>query len=192
MDGHLNDTDRALRFEQDVVPHLHAAYNLARWLTRNDADADDIVQMSFVRAFRFFDGFRGGNVRAWLLTIVRRTYYSSLRDHRHEDDDISFDDAFHSSTDATGDGAPFNAGSHPESIAVSHDTQRLVNQALEQLPRAFREIVVLKDLEDFSYKEIAEIADIPIGTVMSRLARGRKLLAAFLRQHNLGESDGLQ
>jgi len=148
--------------------------------------------MSFVRAFRFFDSFRGGNVRAWLLTIVRRTYYSSLRDHRHEDDDISFDDAFHSSTDATGDGAPFNAGSHPESIAVSHDTQRLVNQALEQLSRAFREIVVLKDLEDFSYKEIAEIADIPIGTVMSRLARGRKLLAAFLRQHNLGGSDGLQ
>lgn len=192
MNGHLNDTDSARCFEQDVVPHLNAAYNLARWLTRNDADAEDIVQMSFVRAFRFFDSFRGGNVRAWLLTIVRRTYYSSLRDHRHEDDDISFDDALHSSADTIGDGAPFSAGSHPESIAVSHDTQRLINQGLEQLPRAFREIVVLKDLEDFSYREIADIVDIPIGTVMSRLARGRKLLAAYLRQHNLGESDGLQ
>lgn len=192
MGGHVNDTDRALRFEQDVVPHLHAAYNLARWLTRNDADAEDIVQMSFVRAFRFFDSFRGGNIRAWLLTIVRRTYYSSLRDHRHEDDDISFDDALHSNTDATGNGAPFSAGSHPESIAASHDTQRLINLALEQLPRTYREIVVLKDMEDFSYKEIAEIADIPIGTVMSRLARGRKLLAAYLRQHNPGDADGLQ
>lgn len=192
MGGHVNDTDRALRFEHDVVPHLHAAYNLARWLTRNDADAEDIVQMSFVRAFRFFDSFRGGNIRAWLLTIVRRTYYSSLRDHRHEDDDISFDDALHSNADATGNGAPFSAGSHPESIAASHDTQRLINLALEQLPRTYREIVVLKDMEDFSYKEIAEIADIPIGTVMSRLARGRKLLAAYLRQHNPGDADGLQ
>jgi RNA polymerase sigma factor (sigma-70 family) len=170
---------------------LDAAYSLARWLARNDHDAEDVVQMAFVRAFKFFESFRGGNARAWLLTIVRRTYYTWLRDHRHEDDDVGFDEALHSGYEAGAGDSPFEAGNNPESIAASHDTQRIVNQALEKLPRAYREIVVLKDIENLSYKEIAEVAEIPIGTVMSRLARGRKLLSEDLQRCGVGESNGL-
>jgi RNA polymerase sigma factor (sigma-70 family) len=191
MDGNLDDKNKARRFEAVVLPHLDAAYSLARWLARNDHDAEDVVQMAFVRAFKFFDSFRGGNARAWLLTIVRRTYYTWLRDHRHEDDDVGFDETLHSGNEAGASDSPFEAGNNPESIAASHDTQRIVNQALEKLPRAYREIVVLKDIENLSYKEIAEVAEIPIGTVMSRLARGRKLLSEDLQRCGVGESNGL-
>lgn len=191
MDGHLDTQDKVHRFEMTVLPHLDAAYRLARWLTRDHQDAEDIVQMAFLRAFRFFDSFRGGNVRAWLLTIVRRTYYSWLRDHRHEDGDVGFDELLHSGHDAAGSGSPFEAGCHPESLAAREDTRRAVNEALEKLPRAYREVVVLKDIEDMSYKEIAEVVEIPIGTVMSRLARGRKLLGDYLRLAVVGASNEL-
>ena len=173
------------------MPHLDAAYNLARWLTRNNHDAEDLVQTAFVRAFKFFSGFRGGDARAWLLTIVRHSYYTSLRDNRHEDNDVGFDEAVHGSDGNAGGGSPYAVGSDPESIAASRDTGRAVNQALEKLPQSFREIVVLKEMEDLSYKEIAEVAGIPIGTVMSRLARGRKLLVEYLQQHVVGGSNGL-
>jgi RNA polymerase sigma factor (sigma-70 family) len=191
MDGNLDHQDKTRRFETVVLPHLDAAYRLARWLTRNDQDAEDVVQMAFMRAFRFFEGFHGGNARAWMLTIVRRTYYTWLRDHRHEDDEIGFDEALHSGAEAGASASPYEAGSHPESIAASHNIQRIVNQALEKLPRAYREIVMLKDIENLSYKEIAEVAEIPIGTVMSRLARGRKLLSEDLQRCGVGESNGL-
>ena len=192
MDGNLNDHDKARRFEMTVLPHLDAAYNLARWLARDHNDAEDVVQMAFLRAFRFFDNFRDGNVRAWLLTIVRRTYYTWLRDHRHEDDDIGFDELIHSDNEADGGASPFEAGSNPETVAAGRDTKRVVNQALERLPRAYREVVVLKDIENMSYKEIAEVVEIPIGTVMSRLARGRKLLGDYLQPCSVGGPNGLR
>ncbi len=191
MDGNLDEKNKTHRFEAVILPHLDAAYSLARWLARNDHDAEDVVQMAFVRAFRFFDNFRGGNARAWLLTIVRRTYYTWLREHRHQDDDVGFDEAQHSSGDATENDAPFEAGSHPASIVAGRDVRRVVNLALERLPRAYREVVVLKDIENLSYKEIAEVVEIPIGTVMSRLARGRKLLAEDLQRCGIGECHGV-
>ncbi|MGZ3240843.1 MAG: sigma-70 family RNA polymerase sigma factor [Burkholderiaceae bacterium] len=191
MDSYLDDENKTGRFEAIVLPHLDAAYNLARWLTRNDHNAEDLVQMAFVRAFKFFGGYRGGDARAWLLTIVRHTYYTSLRDNRHEDDDVCFDEVNHSNHENTASGSPYDSGSNPESIALSRDTSRVVHQALENLPQAFREIVVLKEMGDLSYKEIAEVAGIPIGTVMSRLARGRKLLVEYLQQHGVGGANGL-
>jgi RNA polymerase sigma factor (sigma-70 family) len=186
MGNHLDGEDKADEFEAIALPHLDAAYNLARWLTRDEQNAEDLVQMAFMRAFRFFSGFRGGDARAWLLTIVRHTYFTSLRDNRHAHGDVSFDEELHGEPQEAHD-ASYGVGADPENIAASHDVKRLVHQALEKLPPAFREIVVLKELEDLSYKEIAEIAGIPIGTVMSRLARGRKLLGDYLRKYAVGE-----
>jgi len=174
----LIEQSKTRRFEAIVLPHLDAAYNLARWLTRSDQDARDIVQEAYLRAFKFFDGFRGGNGRAWLLGIVRNTFYTWLRQNRKQDSNTPFDEESHS-MEATGPGQPDN---NPESILSRADDARRVNQALAKLPLEFREIVVLRDLEDLSYKEIAEVSAIPIGTVMSRLARGRKLLLADLGQ----------
>lgn len=161
-----------------AMPHLDSAYNLARWLTRNDQDAQDLVQTAFLRAYRFMDGYHGDGdgARAWLLTIVRNTYYTSLRDGRAERDDIGFDEEIHGHD---GDGC----GIAPENILAAHDAKEAINRALEALPRQFREVLVLKEIDDFSYKEIADIVGIPIGTVMSRLARGRKLLLTYLKQH---------
>ena len=191
MDSYLEDDEKSGRFESIVMPHLDAAYNLARWLTRNDHNAEDLVQMAFVRAFKFFDGFRGSDARAWLLTIVRHTYYTALRDKRHEDDDVTFDEVVHSMHESARSGSPYNSGNTPESIASSLDTSRAVNLALEKLPQSFREIVILKEIEELTYKEIAEVAAIPIGTVMSRLARGRKLLLDYLQQQGVRGSNGL-
>ncbi|PRC90809.1 sigma-70 family RNA polymerase sigma factor [Solimicrobium silvestre] len=191
MGSYLNDVDETSRFEAIVLPHLDAAYNLARWLTRNDHDAEDLVQMAFVRAFKFYSGFHGGNARAWLLTIVRHTFYTSLRDQQPENEDVNFDEALHSAHENSGHGSPYDIGCNPENSVENSDTSRVVNQALEKLPQTFREIVILKEIENLSYKEIAEVAGIPIGTVMSRLARGRKLLLNYLQQVGVGGSNGL-
>ncbi len=165
-----------------VMPHLDAAYNLARWLTRNDQNAEDLVQMTYLRAYKFFDGFRGEDARAWLLTILRNVFFTSLRDNQHEHGDVSFDEELHGSDTAQIDSSSQEHANNPEHVLESRDTQRLVNQALEKLPTAFREVIVLKEINDLSYKEIAEIADIPLGTVMSRLARGRKMLGEYLKK----------
>jgi RNA polymerase sigma-70 factor (ECF subfamily) len=186
MSIHLNEQGKAGEFEAIALPHLDAAYNLARWLTRNDQNAEDLVQMTYMRAFKFFDGFRGGDARAWLLTIVRNTYYTSLRDHRHEQTDVCFDEEIHGQDSEERDTSPYDIGNNPESILATHDAKRLVNQALESLPQQFREVIVLKEINELSYKEIAEIADIPLGTVMSRLARGRKLLSEYLKKNAIG------
>jgi RNA polymerase sigma-70 factor (ECF subfamily) len=158
-------------FERNVLPHLPAAYNLARWLTRNDHDAEDVVQDAYLRAFRFFSGYRGGNIRAWLLTIVRNTYYTwAQRNHPRELATVA-DDAIESIE---------SPSLSPEArLLQTADRQRL-RQALEQLPLEYREVIVLRELEEMSYKEIAEIADVPLGTVMSRLARARKRLQQCL------------
>lgn len=184
-DSHLDEQKKAKDFEALVLPHLDAAYNLARWLTRNDQNAEDLVQMAYLRAFKFFDGFRGTDARAWLLTILRNAYFTSLRDNRHEGGDTSFDEDLDGAQEA--EMSSYNVGNSPEAALASKDTTRMVNQALETLPPAFREVIVLKEIDDLSYKEIAEIADIPIGTVMSRLARGRKLLGDLLKHHAVGE-----
>lgn len=176
-----DDNDAQSRFEAIAMPHLNAAYNLARWLTRNEHDADDLVQNAYLRAFRFASSFEGGDARAWLLTIVRNTYYTSLRDGRGQRNAVSFDEELH--TDC--DGQP--ADNDPARIVASRGTARTVNQALEQLPTAFREILVMKEMDDLSYKQIAQVADIPIGTVMSRLARARKMLLDYLERGAAGD-----
>ncbi len=160
------------------MPHLDAAYHLARWLTRNDHDAEDLVQTAYLRAFKAWDGYRGGEVRAWLLTIVRNTFYSTLRDERHEREHVGFDEAMHGQ-DSDDDLSSYACHNDPARLAAIRATGAGVNEALASLAPAFREVVILKEMDDLSYKQIAEIAGIPIGTVMSRLARARKQLLAF-------------
>jgi RNA polymerase sigma-70 factor (ECF subfamily) len=170
---------RLARFEQSVLPHLDAAYNLARWLTRNDHDAQDVVQEAFLRAFRFYEGMHGTDARPWLLTIVRNTGYSWLEKNR-PGELVALDDSGAVSSDAQVAGHEAPADSNPEVILLQSANRKLVNLALEELPVAYREVVVMREIEDLSYKEIASIAGIPIGTVMSRLARGREMLRRLI------------
>lgn len=155
--------DRRQRFEALALPHLDAAYNLARWLSRSPADADDIVQDAMLRAFRGFDGFRGGDVRAWLLTIVRNCWRTSgkaqaRRGHAELDDELPSDTA------------------GPEDAAMDASRRRRIEAMLALLPEEFREVLVLREMEDMSYRDIAAVTGTPIGTVMSRLARARAVL----------------
>jgi RNA polymerase sigma-70 factor (ECF subfamily) len=166
---------RLARFQRSVLPHLDAAYNLARWLTRNDHDAEDVVQEAFVRALRYFDSLRQDDSRAWLLAIVRNTCYTWLEKNRPADM-VAIDDEGLLSADAESLGHAAPGESNPEVIVLQSAQKKLVNQALEELPVAYREVLVMRELEDLSYKEIAQAAGVPIGTVMSRLARGRELL----------------
>ena len=175
----MDENGKTREFEAIAMPHLDAAYNLARWLTRDDHHAEDLVQNAYLRAFRFFDGFRGEDARAWLLTIVRNTYFTSLREERHGH--VVFDEELLGAEDGEGGAMPAVVGPGPEEQLMAQDTRREVNQALEKLPPAFREVIVLKEMNDLSYKEIADIAGIPLGTVMSRLARARKMLGEFLK-----------
>ncbi len=156
-------------FEQTVLTHLDAAYNLARWLTRDDHDADDVVQEACLRAFRFLDSFRGGDSRAWLLTIVRHTCYTWLRKNRSNE---------LTPLDEELDTVESHPG--PEEAALQNVDRQALKQALEELPIEYREVMVLRELEGLSYKEIASIAGIPLGTVMSRLARARRRLREWL------------
>ncbi|MGE8066377.1 sigma-70 family RNA polymerase sigma factor [Pseudomonas sp. NPDC089569] len=157
------------RFEELFAPHLDAAYNLARWLTGNDSAAHDVVQESALRAFRFSQRFADGNAKAWFLTIVRNESYTWLKAvaGRHW---VAYSDELNEA-----DELPGQAHS-PELLAIHTENAALIQQALSALPPAFREVIVLKELEDLPYKDIALVADIPIGTVMSRLARARAML----------------
>jgi len=154
-------------FEQVVLPHLDAAYNLARWLVRNTHDAEDIVQEAYLRAFKFFGGYQGGDARAWVLKIVRNTSYSFLEKNRPADLAEEFDEKIH--TAAT-------EGAGAEAALVQLADSRMLREALDDLPVNFREVIVLRELEEMSYKQIAEVMGTPIGTVMSGLARGRAQL----------------
>ena len=167
----MGEQSKLARFEQNILPHLDAAYNLARWLTRNEQDAEDMAHESYLRAFKFFDGFRGTDARAWLLAIVRNTCYTWLQQNRGRETMASFDEEIHSSE---------NEASNPAKLVLKSDDREMLKQALEELPVEFREVVVLRDLEELSYKQVAEIANIPLGTVMSRLARARERLKRIL------------
>lgn len=160
-----------------AAPHLDAAYNLARWLTRNPHDADDVVQEAYLRAFRFFGTFRGGDGRPWLLAIVRNTFYSWLEKNRHAQAEVEYNEAspgIELMEAAAGDEVLHST--NPERLLLRAADQRLVEQALAKLPAEYREILVLRELEDLSYKEIADIVGLPLGTVMSRLSRARERL----------------
>jgi RNA polymerase sigma-70 factor (ECF subfamily) len=186
----LTDETQSRRFQEIALPHLDAAYNLARWLTRNDADAEDVVQEAYLRAFKSFAGFRGANGRPWLLAIVRNTCYTWLRQHRSDKLEVPYDEDAHGD-DAAAQGFPDRPDGNPEAILALAEDRQLFDAALTALPIEFREAVVLRDVEDLSYKEIAGIADVPIGTVMSRLARGRRLLLGELARMRKGDPDGM-
>jgi RNA polymerase sigma-70 factor (ECF subfamily) len=159
------------RFEEAILPHLDAAYNLARWLMRNEDEAADAVQDACLRALRFIGGFRGGDGRVWLLAIVRNACYSRLKLGARREMETEFDDEIHS---------PETEAANPEDLLERSRDSETLGRALEELPEEFREVVVMRELEGMAYKEIAEVAGVPIGTVMSRLARARKRLQQTL------------
>ena len=158
-------------FESLMLPHLDAAHNLARWLVGNDQDAQDIVQEAYLRAFKSFGGFHGANGRPWLLTIVRNTSYTFMQRNRAIEPIAEFDEEKH---------ATESDSSNPMISLEQAEDAEMVRRALDQLPAEFREILVLRHLEGLSYKEIAEIAHLAPGTVMSRLARARMKLREVL------------
>jgi len=162
---------RRAEFEGAILPHLDAAFSLARFLLRNDQDAEDAVQDASLRAFRFFDSFRGQNSRAWFLRIVRNTAFTALKRARGHEEDVLFDEELHT---------PENADASVASRLDQVHDRETVRAAIEQLAPEFREVITLRELEECSYKEIAEIAAVPVGTVMSRLARARAQLAEIL------------
>src|SRR6266576_824115 len=154
-------------FEETMLPHMDAAHNLAKWLLRNEDDAQDVVQEAYLRAFKSFSGFHGSNGRAWLLTIVRNTSYTLFKKNRAVDFTTTFDEEIH---------APGYDSVSPATILEQSEDAELIREAMDELPAEFREILVLRHQEDLSYKEIADVAQIPPGTVMSRLARARAKL----------------
>ena len=165
----MANPDERSRFEELVLPYVDSAHNLARWLVRSDAEAEDLAQEAILRAYRFFEGFRGGDPRAWLLKIVRNTCYSWLEKVRATRDATEFDEQVHGVPEVT-----------PESLAIAGADRERLARALEDLPPRLREVLVLRELEGCSYKEIAEVAGIPIGTVMSSLSRARRRLELSL------------
>ena len=167
------DSHEQARFESTELPHLDAAYTLARYLTRNDHDAEDVVQDAYLRALRYFDGFRGeaSNARAWVLAIVRNTAYTWRRRHHSDTLGTEFNEELHS--DSVADG-------HPEATLLKRDAGESLTRALDRLPIEFREVIVLRELEGLSYKEISDVAGVPVGTVMSRLSRARERLQQAL------------
>ena len=168
------------RFAQAVLPHVDAAYNLARWLSGDAQDADDIVQEACLRAFRLFGGFRGGDGRPWLLAIVRNTWFSECARRRQAPAQPWNDDVVDTAGMADEEGASY--GVDPAALLARIDDVRRVHAALAQLPVPYREVLVLRELEELPYRDIAAVVDAPIGTVMSRLARARQRLARLLTE----------
>jgi len=166
-------------FEQAVMPHLDAAYNLARWLMRNEQDAQDVAQEAYLRAFRFFPGFRGGDARAWLMKIVRNTCYTWLHTNRPLQEAMEFDENLL---------PPETCALNPEEAVLQNDSNTLVRKAMEKLPPNFREVLILRELEGMSYREIADITGMPAGTVMSSLSRARVRLRQILTGLMNGET----
>lgn len=177
---------QARQFEKVALPHLTAAYNLARWLVRDEHIAQDMVQEAYIRALKYFGAFRGGDIRPWLLGIVRNTCYTWLQDNRHGVEALEFDEERDSGAYDAAFGGKDN---NPEAMLLSKQESSRVNLAISALPPIFREVLVLRELEDMSYDEIAAVAAIPLGTVMSRLARARTMLRAELNCPVLKEGE---
>jgi RNA polymerase sigma-70 factor, ECF subfamily len=175
------------RFESNVAPHVDAAYNLARWLTGNDQDAEDVVQEAMLRAFMYFDGFRGGDARSWILKIVRNTCFTWLEANRPSEIARM---AMEELEDTMTPLVCSEFADDPETLALRRTTALQLNSAIAAIPAAFREVVVLREMEGFSYKEIASVVDAPIGTVMSRLARARAELRRILAQSSCSKGAG--
>jgi len=179
---------KARRFEQTIMPHLDAAYNLARWLTRNDSDAQDVVQDAYLRAFKYFDSFQGESPSAWLLAIVRNTCFTWMRRNRPSEEvvgsELVEEESAREAEPLLGGGSRALA-TDPETLLIEGRDRTQVNELVAKLPAEFREVIVLREIEDLSYREIADVVGIPIGTVMSRLSRARKLLHdAWYRQQS--------
>jgi RNA polymerase sigma factor (sigma-70 family) len=175
--GKRNLMDRTRRFEASALPHLDSAYNLARWLLRDEHNAHDVVQEAYLRAFRYFDGFQGGDARPWIMGIVRNTCFSWMREQGGAVEQVEFDDARDS---AVLDPAFDRTDDNPEALLIQKLQSSRVTAAIQQLPPLFREVLILRAFEEMSYGEISQIANIPIGTVMSRLSRARRLLRTAL------------
>jgi RNA polymerase sigma-70 factor (ECF subfamily) len=173
MTGPANDPSAVKRshgeFEELFMPHFDAAFNLARWLTRDHSDAEDVVQEAFMRAFKFFDGFHGGDSRSWILRIVRNTCFSWLQKNRPRELIYDIDERICDEKIAS-----------PETQLIENFERQRLRRQIEELPAPFKEVIVLRDIEGLSYKEIAAVIELPIGTVMSRLARGTERLQASL------------
>jgi len=163
----INPESRLRLFEEIIVPHLNAAYNLARWLTRNTDDAQDVVQEAYLRAFRFFDSYKGGDGKSWLLEIVRNTCFTWRRREKRNLGNVVFDEAAHASSAHS---------PNQEEVLVDVANRTILQDCIEKLPEVFREILVMRELEEMSYRQIAEVTSLPAGTVMSRLSRARKRL----------------
>jgi len=166
----LSDHNELIAFNDAVLPHMDAAYNLARWLTRNDHDAEDVVQEASLRAFKYWAGLSHRDSRSWLLAIVRNTFYTWLRQRSPDAPHLSDGELDDVDTKTP----------NPETAALREADREMLKSALEDLPIEFREAIVLREMEGLSYKEIADIANVPVGTVMSRLARARRRLQAIL------------
>jgi len=172
----INPESRLRLFEEIVLPHLNAAYNLARWLTRNEHDAQDVVQEAYLRAFRFFDGYKGGDGKAWLLEVVRNTCFTWLRREKRNLTTVVFDEAAHT--------PPAHLPDQEEAL-VDAANRTVLQNCIERLPDEFREVLIMRDLEEMSYRQIAEVAGLPAGTVMSRLSRARKRLGECVSGRNM-------
>jgi RNA polymerase sigma factor (sigma-70 family) len=166
--------DEQSLFEQLFLPHLDAAYNLARWIVERDQDAQDVVQEAYIRALKGFHGFRGDNARAWLLTIVRNTAYSWLKQNSHSSNFIPFNQSIHS-----------QPSDEPSSESIHEERVQQLHEAVQQLPVNLRDVLVLYELEGWSYKELASALNIPLGTVMSRISRARRRLQRILTRSGL-------
>ena len=169
--------ERIGRFEAATLPHLDAAYNLARWLLHDDQSAQDVVQEAYLRGLQYFKSFRGGDARPWLLGIVRNCCYTWLKERGHRGAQLEFDEERDGGPDNP---VPSTTGQNPEQLLMRMQDSERINRAIEGLPLVFREVIVLRELEELSYEQIAETVAIPLGTVMSRLARARALLRATL------------
>lgn len=170
------DRHKRIEFEHVVLPHLDAAHNLARWLIGHPHDAQELTQDAVARAFRFFETYRGGDARAWLLRIVRNTCYDWLGTHRKHPRQNRFDEEHHSEDGASISAANVAMGRSPEEILLHRIEGESLQRELAGLPVQFREALILRELEGLSYQEISAITDVPPGTVMSRLSRARRML----------------